>query len=160
MRRSRRLVTTIATSITTKRSSIATDRASATKRQASVRGAAARIATDRADARTIGAANANDSRSTRSGGRRSAGDDRFQLVGVLGDGAGEHVGGAVGDEHVVLDAHADAAVLLGDEAVVGGDVEPGLDREDHAGDQLARLAAGGVAADVVHVEAEPARRAV
>src|SRR5687768_17863382 len=59
------------------------------------------------------------------------------------------------DEDVVLDADADATPFRRDLVVVLRDVDTGLDREDHALLELARLATDVVVADVVHVHAEP-----
>ena len=66
----------------------------------------------------------------------------------------------LGHEHVVLDADADAAERRGHVLGVGGHVEPRLDREHHAGLERPRRAVDRVAADVVHVAAEPVARAV
>ena len=60
-----------------------------------------------------------------------------------------------GDDHIVLDANADPSKSSVDFFVVGGDVEPGLDREYHAGLQLPVFAIDPVDPHIVHVEAEP-----
>src|SRR5690554_2577816 len=57
---------------------------------------------------------------------------RDHLVGVARQGGREVLGTVRGDQDVVLDAHADAAQLLGHEQVVGLEVQAGLDGEDHA----------------------------
>ena len=66
-----------------------------------------------------------------------------------------------GHEHVVLDAHADAAELLRHGEVVGLEVQARLDREDHAGldDAVDVELLAGLRA-VVHVEPEVVARAV
>src|SRR5690606_4996161 len=61
----------------------------------------------------------------------------LDLARLLGDVAGEDTATALGDEHVVLDAHADAPVLRRHGQVVHLEVEPRLDGEDHAGSELA-----------------------
>ena len=51
---------------------------------------------------------------------------------AAGAGDGQHAAAVLGDEDVVLDADADAAVVLRHGQVVGLEVQPGLDGEDHA----------------------------
>src|SRR5258708_18640943 len=61
-----------------------------------------------------------------------------------------------GDEDVVLNADADPAQLPRRLLVVLGDVEPGLDGEDHARLERPRLAAGpAVRAGVANLQAQP-----
>ena len=66
----------------------------------------------------------------------------------------EHLGAGGGDQDVVLDAHADPAVLLGHGEVVGLEVEAGLDGEDVTLLQLAVVALVARVGAVVHVQAE------
>ena len=65
----------------------------------------------------------------------------------------------LGDEHVVLDPHADAAIGFGHSLVVR-QIEPRLHGQHHAGFQLAPVAVVLVGADVVHVHAQPVAGAV
>src|SRR6185436_5253707 len=81
----------------------------------------------------------------------------LEVVGFLGAARGEDVVAVGGDRVVVFDADAAAAELGRRGLVVEGDVEAGLDGDDHAGGERARLAVAGVGADVVDVEAEPVR---
>ena len=62
-----------------------------------------------------------------------AGDPGLDVVGGPGHRRREVLVAVLGDQDVVLDAHADAAELLGRQLVVGLEVQPGLHREDHAG---------------------------
>ncbi len=73
----------------------------------------------------------------------------------LGACARQHLARGLRDDHVVLDADADAAPLLRHRAVVGRDVDARLHGQHHAGLQHAPLAADLVVADVVHVEPQP-----
>ena len=79
----------------------------------------------------------------------------LQLVGRLRDRRGQVLVAALRDHDVVLDADADAAEARIGLLVVLRDVEARLDREDLPRLEPARLAVDAVAADVVHVEAEP-----
>src|SRR5260221_13254512 len=72
---------------------------------------------------------------------------------------GEDFAALRGDQHIVLDAHADVPEWLGN-VVRRADVKARLDGEHHAGPQLAPLALLHVVACVVHVEAEPVAGAV
>src|ERR1035437_4828644 len=65
-----------------------------------------------------------------------AGDPGLDVARGAGHGCGEVVTAVRGDQDVVLDAHPDAAQLLGHQQVVGLEVEPGLYGEDHPGPQL------------------------
>src|ERR1041384_2150540 len=68
----------------------------------------------------------------------------LELLDLLGARGGEDLAAIAGDDDVVLDPHADAAELVGGVGRGGGDVEPGLDRDHHAGLERARLALAGV----------------
>src|SRR5262245_37373844 len=79
---------------------------------------------------------------------------RLDVVDELGRLGGEDLAALRGDEHVVLDAHADVSQALG-HVVRGADVEAGLDGQRHARRERPPLAAAAVVAGVVHVETEP-----
>mmetsp|Transcript_20384 Transcript_20384/g.66125 ORF Transcript_20384/g.66125 Transcript_20384/m.66125 type:complete len:111 (-) Transcript_20384:881-1213(-) len=51
---------------------------------------------------------------------------------ALGGAAGENNGAALLiHQDIILDAHADATAPRGDAVIIGGEVEAGLDSEDH-----------------------------
>jgi hypothetical protein len=82
-------------------------------------------------------------------------DPHLDLVGAARDRSGEVLVAIGRHDHVVLDAHADAAVLGRHGEVVHLEVEPGLDREHHPGAQLAvRVGLFARLRAVVDVEAE------
>src|SRR5690606_791072 len=58
--------------------------------------------------------------------------ERLDLVGAARQAVGEHFVAVLRDRHVVLDPDPDATPLRGHAGVVGGYVEPRLDREHHA----------------------------
>ena len=87
----------------------------------------------------------------------------FDIVDFFDEFGGEYDGGAIGDEYIVFDAHADASVFGWDAFVVDGEVEPRLDGDDDAGNECSRriIAAALVGyADVVRIDAEVMARAV
>ena len=80
--------------------------------------------------------------------------ERFDLGDELRRVGGEDLAAGRGDEHVVLDAHADVPEALGH--VLGRpDVAARLDGERHARPERLPFAAVLVVAGVVHVEPEP-----
>jgi hypothetical protein len=90
----------------------------------------------------------------------AVGRQRFDVGdAVFGAAARQHLAAALGEQHVVFDADADAAKLLGS-LRRRRDVEPRLDGEHHAGYQRPRRIVHAVAADVVHVASEPVAGAV
>src|SRR5882757_33494 len=90
----------------------------------------------------------------------SARHQRFNLSDRLGGAAGQYFRTLRPDQHIVLDADADAEEARVDAGGIRRDVQARLDRHHHAGLERARLAIQLVAADVVHVHAEPVAGAV
>src|SRR5579863_407670 len=84
-------------------------------------------------------------------GTSAARHQRFDLVGVLGHARAQHLGAALGDQNIVLDADADVAVALGHAVAGGRQVQAGLDGEHHAGLEHTPLVAELVVAHVMHV---------
>ena len=66
---------------------------------------------------------------------RAAGHPLLDLARSAREGGGEVLVAVGGDQDVVLDPHADAAVLLGDRQVVELEVQARLDGQHHAGHQ-------------------------
>ena len=77
-------------------------------------------------------------------------DERLDLLDGLQRFRGDHLAAGARDQHVVLDAHADALECFR-RVRAGGDVEAGLDREHHAGAERRGLTVLAVGADVVDV---------
>src|SRR2546427_7503328 len=84
---------------------------------------------------------------------------RLDLRNGLRRGHRQDFDAGIGDQHVVLDAHADVPVVLR-YVVCGPDVGARLDRQYHAGRKLLRISPDLVEAGVVHVHAEPVTRAM
>src|SRR4051794_31749475 len=90
----------------------------------------------------------------------SAAEDRFlHVLHALGASRREDVAALRRYQHVVFDAHADVPERLG-HVLRRTDIQARLDREDHAGLQLAPFALLHVVARVVHIEPQPVARAV
>ena len=58
-------------------------------------------------------------------------DPGLDVVRGAGERVAQHDGTVLGDEHVVFNAHPDAAVLLGHEQICGLEVDARFDRDDH-----------------------------
>src|SRR3990172_5446279 len=86
---------------------------------------------------------------------------RFDIPDLLGCRRRENSRPASGDEDVILDADSHPTVLSGNSAILGTEVEAGLDSEHHPRPEPARLPIGiDIASGVVHVHAEPVTRSM
>src|SRR5262249_8417016 len=92
--------------------------------------------------------------------RETLAGEPFELVDFLREVGREDFVAALGYEHVILDADADALEPRRLTGRVLGKVESGLDGQHHAWLQDPRLIAETVLADVVYVHTEPMARAV
>src|SRR5450432_1252350 len=76
------------------------------------------------------------------------GDQRLDLAAVAGDGSGDHFRVATRDDHVILDANADATPFRRHTLGVGSDIDARLDGDHHVWLEFAVLAVDAIVADI------------